>query len=170
MGHSAVWKIQEEMIADLRKREVAIPEKIMNDLKTAKTIIRISKADTSLEDTAQNIETYLANIESFLITEAEKLCGTEYADEWLRKLDKAGKTADEPEDNTRFVPGFPREQKWIRVKPTDDLSLEMLKTMADELKLAYKAQHDGHLLVYGEDKPMKDFVKKMTAEHSSRTW
>ncbi len=168
MGHSAVWKIQEEMIADLRKRGITIPEKIMNDLKTAKTIIRISKA-ASLEDTAQNIETYLANIESFLITEAEKLFGTEYADEWLRKLDKAGKTADEPEDNTRFVPEFPREQKWIRVKPTNDLPLEMLKIMADELKLAYKAQHDGYLLVYGEDKPVKDFVKKMTAKHSSKT-
>jgi len=169
MGYLAVWRIQEEMIADLRKRGVTILEKIMNDLKTAKTLIGISKAETSPEDTTRNIETHLANIESFLITEGEKHFGTEYADEWLRKLSKASKTPDEPEDQTRFVPGLPREHKWIRVKSTDELPLETLKTIATELGLAYKAQNDGYLLVYGEDKPLKDFVKKMTAKHSSKT-
>jgi len=43
MGHLAVWKIQEEMVAELRKKGIAVPEKVMNDLKTARTLIRIPK-------------------------------------------------------------------------------------------------------------------------------
>jgi hypothetical protein len=168
MGYLAVWKVQEEMIADLRKRGVAIPEKTMNDLKTARTLIKIPKTETSPEDTTPDIEIHLTNIESFIITEAEKHLGPKCADEWLRKLDKASKATDEPEDKTRFVPGIPRGQKWVRIKPTDELPLETLKTMANGFKLNHKAQQDGHLLVYGEDKPLKDFIAKMTAKQSSK--
>lgn len=168
MGHLAVWKTQEEMIADLRKRGVAIPEKIMDDLRTARIVIKISKAETNPEDTAQNMETYLANTESFLITEAEKRFGTKYVDEWLKKLGNASKTIDEPEDKTSFVLGLPREYKWIRVKPTAELPLETLKTMANELELTYKIQHDGYLLIYGKDKPIRGFVRKMAAKQSSK--
>jgi hypothetical protein len=169
MGHLAVWKTQEEMLVDLRKRGFAIPEKIMNDLKTARIIIKISKAETNPEDAAQNVEIYLANIESFLITEAEKRFGTKYADEWLKRLSNAGRTIDEPEDKTRFVPGLPREYKWLRVKLTAGLPLRTLETIANELELTYKTQYDGYLLIYGKDKPIRDFVKKMTAKQSSKT-
>jgi len=168
MGHLAVWKTQDEMIADLRKRGVAIPEKIMNDLKTARIIIKISKAETNPEDADQNVETYLANTEAFLITEAEKRFGTRYVGDWLKRISDARKTIDEPEDKTRFVLGLPREYKWIRVKPTAELPLGTVETMANELELICKTQHDGYLLIYGKDKTIRNFVKRMTVKQSSK--
>jgi hypothetical protein len=167
MGHLAVWKIQEEMVAELRKKGVAVPDKVMNDLKTARTLIRIPKTEAASEEAQPDIETYLTNVESFIITQAEKHLGPKFADKWLRKLSDASKTTDKIENQARFVLGIPRDQKWIRVKPTDELPLETLKTMAGESNLNHKTQQN-QLLVYGEDKPLKDFIEKMIAKQSTK--
>lgn len=167
MGHLAVWKIQEEMVAELRKKGIAVPEKVMNDLKTARTLIRIPKTEAAPEEAQPDIETCLTNVESFIITQAENHLGPKFADDWLRKLSDASKTADKTEDQARFVPGIPRGRKWIRVKPTNELPLETLKTMADESNLNHKTQQN-QLLIYGEDKPLKDFIEKMTVKQSGK--
>jgi hypothetical protein len=170
MGYLAVWKIQEEMIVDFRKRGAYIPDRIMNDLKSARTLIRILKADSCQEDTVQKIETYMTIVESFLVSEGEKLFGTGYVDEWLRRLGEADrKITEEDVEETRFIPGLPRGHQWIRVKSSAELPLEKLKTLAEESKLSYKTQKDGYLLVYGKDEHVKDFVKKMTTKYTSTT-
>ena len=166
MGYLAVWKIQEEMVADFRKRGKIIPEKVMNDLKSAGTLIKMLKANMSQEDTVQKIEIYLANVESYLVSEGETLFGTEYVDEWLKCLSETSKKKAEPdEEETRFVPGLPRGQKWVRVKPSAELSVEKIKTLAQKSGLLYKTQNDGNMLVYGKDEHVKSFVKKMATEH-----
>lgn len=166
MGYLAVWKIQEEMVADFRKRGKTIPEKIMNDLKSARTLIKMLKPNTNQEDTIQKIEIYLTNVESYLVSEGEKLFGTEYVNEWLKHLSEASKKKAEPdEEETRFVPGLPRRQKWVRVKPSAKLSIEKVKMSAEESGLLYKMQNDGNLLIYGKDEQVKSFVKKMATEH-----
>jgi len=87
-------------------------------------------------------------------------------EEWIRRLDEASmKVSEEEEKETRFISGVPREQKWIRVKPSAELPIEGLKALADELKLSYNLQNDGCLLVYGKDHRVKDFVKKMTVKY-----
>jgi hypothetical protein len=77
-------------------------------------------------------------------------------------LDEASmRFPDLEEEETRFIPGLPREQKWIRVKPSSELPMEKLKSLAEESNLSCELQSDGCLLVYGEDKRLKEFVKKM---------
>jgi len=170
MGYLAVWKVLEEMIADFRKRRIAIPAEVMSDLKSARTMITILKADTSRGETVQKIEEHLRHVESYLISAGQKTLGPEYVDEWLKRLDEAGKeTLEEKKEETRFIPGIPLEQKWIRVKPTDELSLEKLKLLAGKSKLSYIAQNDDYLLVYGEDDCIKAFVKKMATKYGLKT-
>jgi hypothetical protein len=166
----AVWKVHEEMIADLRKRGLGVPERIMNDLKSAKTLIKISEAGPNDEETVQRIEFYLANIESYLISEGEKQFGTEYVDEWLKQLGEAVKkfSEEDEEEEARFVPGLPRGHRWIRVKPSDKLPVEKLRELAEASQLACRMQSGSILLVYGKDDHLKDFVKKMTARYSSK--
>ena len=89
---------------------------------------------------------------------------------WLKKINEASrKTSDEEEEKARFIPGLPREQNWIRVKPSSDLPLEKLKTLANESNLLCKSQDDGYLLIYGTDERLKNFVKKMTTEQGSKS-
>ena len=162
MGYLAVWKVLEEMILEFRKRGITIPAEVMDNLKSARTMIKILKADPSRGETMQKIEEYLSNVESYLISEGQKNFGAEYVDKWLKKLDEAStRFPDLEEEETRFVPGLPREQKWIRVKPSAELPIEKLELMAKELNLLCELQRDGYLLVYGEDECLKEFVKKM---------
>jgi len=163
MGYLAVWKVQEKMIAELRKAGVAIPDGIMSDLRTARSLISIPQTDQP-----SVIEVYLTNVESFIITQSEKHLGAKLANEWLNKLGHTGKTADKPEDITRFIPGIPRGKKWMRIKPTEELPAEALKYMVNGLELSYRVQHDGYLLVYGENKPLKNLVRLMAQKQSPR--
>jgi hypothetical protein len=163
MGYSSAWQILENMIADFRKRGVNVPEEVMTNLKSAKTMIKILKADPSRGETLQKIEEYLGNVESYLVSEGQKAFGDEYVKEWFKRLEEANRKIDEEE--TRFVAGLPREGKWVRVKPSAELTLEKLKKSAEELNLSYNIQNDGYLLVYGTDECIKEFVKKIAAEY-----
>ncbi|MCJ7561109.1 DUF2096 domain-containing protein [Candidatus Bathyarchaeota archaeon] len=165
MSHLAVWKALEEMIIEFRKKGLPVPVTVMNDLKSARTMIKIVNVDESRGETIQKIEEYLGNVESYLVTEAQEKFEPEYIDEWLRRLEEANcETCEEKADKTRFISGLPRDQKWIRVEPLASLPLEKLKQLAEETNLSSSAQEDGRLLVYGKAEDIKEFVKKMTEQ------
>jgi hypothetical protein len=166
MGYSAAWKVLEEMITDFRKRGLTVPTDIISDLRSAKTLINVLKADPSRIEPSQKIEKYLRIVESYLVSEGQKKFGADYVDEWLKHLNEASKRVSEEEEETRFIPGLPRDRKWIRIKPSHELPMEKIKELADELSLSCDVQDDGCLLVYGEDERVKGFVKKMAAKRS----
>lgn len=164
MGYLAAWKVLEEMITDFRKRGISVPAEVMKDLRSAKTLINVLKADPSNLDTKQKIEDYLLSVESYLISEGQRAFGTSYVEEWLKRLNEAGESW-EGEGETRFVPGVPRGRSWIRIKPLAEVPLKKLKELAEESNLSYKVQNDGYLLVYGEDESLREFVKKMASKY-----
>ena len=167
MSHLAVWKALEEMIIEFRKKGLPVPVTVMNDLKSARTMIKIVNVDEGRGETIQKIEEYLGNVESYLVTEAQEKFEPEYIDEWLRRLEEAScETCEKKEKETRFISGLPRDQKWIRVEPLASLPLEKLKQLAEETNLSSSAQEDGRLLVYGKAEDIKEFVKKMTEQTS----
>jgi hypothetical protein len=167
LGYLAVWKVLEEMITDLKRRGVAVPTNILNDLRYARTLINVLKADPTRLETSQKIEEYLNNVEAYLISEGQRF-GDKYVEEWVKRLEDASKKIFEEEEGTRFVPGLPREQRWVRVKPSEEMPVEALKALASELNLSFEMQSDGCLLVYGEDERLKDFVKKMATKYGSK--
>ncbi|MCS7123858.1 MAG: DUF2096 domain-containing protein [Candidatus Bathyarchaeota archaeon] len=164
MGYLTIWKILEEMITDLRKRGAHIPSNVFNDLKCARTLINVLRADPSKLETNQKIEECLNNVEAYLISEGQRF-GDEYVNDWLRKLEEASRRMDEDESVSRFVPGLPRGQLWVRIKPSDEMPLNMLKALAEELNLTSEEQSDGCLLVCGEERFVKEFVKKMATRY-----
>ncbi len=167
MSHLAVWKVLEEMIIEFRKKGLPVPVTVMNDLKSARTMIKIVNVDEGRGETIQKIEEYLGNVESYLVTEAQEKFEPEYIDEWLRRLEEAScETCEKKEKETRFISGLPRDQKWIRVEPLASLPPEKLKQLAEETNLSSSAQEDGRLLVYGKAEDIKEFVKKMTEQTS----
>jgi hypothetical protein len=172
MGYLAVWKVLDEMMMELRQRGLEIPTEVMNDLKSAYTMIKIGEVDTSAGDTAPKIEEYLGSVESYLVTEAQKRFEEKYVDEWLRRLNEAGyetcETCEAEDPEPHFVSGVPRDQKWLRVEPKDELTFERLTNFAEEAGLSKRPEEDGHLLVYGKAEALKEFINKMTSFEGSR--
>jgi hypothetical protein len=165
MGYLAVWKVLEEMVIEFRKKGLPVPATVMNDLKSARTMIKIINADASRGEITQKVDEYLGNVESYLVTEAQKEFAPEYIDAWLRRLEEAScEICEEKGEESRFISGLPRDQKWIRVEPLASVPLEKLKQLAKESNLSWSLQENGRLLVYGKTEDIKGFVKKMTGE------
>jgi len=165
MGYLAVWKVLEEIITKFRKKQLPVPERVMDDLKAARTMIKIMNADSGHGEARQKIEEYLGTVEAYLITEAEKHFAPEHIDKWLKRLETANcETCQENTEESRFIGGVPRDQKWLRVEPLVNLPAEKLKQLSKETNLSTSTQKDGRMLVYGQAEDLKEFIKKMTNE------
>ena len=160
MGYLAVWKVLESIILEFRQKRLVIPKNIIENLRRTRSLISVLNADSKRRDTAEKIEENIESLEAYLISEGRKFFSSEHVDGWLKKLIEARKASDE-EEESRFIPGLPRKEKWIRVKPSNELPFEKIKELASESNLSYKLQKDGYLLVYGGEEAIKDFVKKM---------
>ena len=165
MGYLAVWKVLEEITTNFRKKQLPVPKSVMNDLKAAQTMIKIMNADSGHGETRQKIEEYLGTVEAYLVTEAEKHFTPEHIDKWLKSLETANrKMGMEKTGESRFITGVPKDQKWLRVEPLINLPFQRLKQLAKETNLSTSTQKDGRMLVYGQAKNLKAFVKKMIRE------
>jgi hypothetical protein len=165
MGYNGVWKVLDELIAEFRKRGETISLDVMEDLRAAKTLIQVSKADPKRTENTQSIEAYLGRVEAYLMFGAQSKFGQTFTEEWMERIHTArgSKAEDEkPSSSSKFVPGLPRGQKWVRVQVTEDTSEKEIRQLADEVGLSSRLQEDGYILVCGEDEKLKLFLKKST--------
>ncbi len=168
MNYLAVWKILEEMIVELRKKGVQTPKNVMNDLKSAKVLLKIMDAsERDQGEATSRIEMYFGSLEAYLVTKATKEFNSKKVDSWLRRLKEArckvyeiSKGKEKLEN--KFVKGVPRDQNWIRIEPLTTLPLEKLLELAEKGQLSSHLEEDGRLLVYGKGEDLREFVKKMT--------
>ncbi len=171
MGHNmAYWKLLEEMTIELKKKGLVIPENILGDLRSAKSMIKLHCTQAKgAGDVIQKAEELTANVEAYVVTEAQTLLGTEKVDAWLRRLEEANaEVCEEAVAESKFVTGVPRDQKWVRVEPVNSLSTEHMGQIASTLGLEIKPQKDGKLIVYGQQENIKEFIKKMTKESAAK--
>lgn len=162
MGYEEAWKVLADLITDFRKSGEPIPPHIMNDLRSAKTMIQILRADPAHTENLPRIETYMENVESYLIFAAQEKFGSEYVERWMEKLREARKTLEEEEAVSRFVLGIPRGKHWVRVQVSEDLPEKDIEMLAIENGLSCKMQKNGYMLISGNIEKVKIFVKKMT--------
>ena len=170
MGYTAKWKVLEDMMLALRKKGVEIPPTVINDLRSAKLMIKIAEVGESPGDATLKLEEILGTVESYLVTEAQNILSTQSVNEWLKRLDEASLPTCETkaEKENTFITGVPRDQKWIRVEPIPTLPTERLKQIAEENNLSANQQKDGRLVVYGQQEDIKVFLKKMAEEATKK--
>ena len=163
MSYEEKWKVLADLLIELQERGEKITADVMNDLRSAKTMIQVLKADPTHIENIARIDTYLRNVESYAIFTAEKH-GTEIVEEWLKKLkiEKRGKNKEEKEAASRFIPGIPRDKNWVRIQISEDTPPEDIKKFVEASNLSCKMQKNGYMLVYGNGENIKSFMKRMT--------
>lgn len=162
MGYNQWWKTLENLIIELRKKDVSITPNIMTSLRSAKTMIGIYQSDPSCVETIPTIEMDLMNIESDLMTQAKEKVSQEFAEKWIIKLEQSRKETDTTSvPSTSFIRGLPRSDHWIRVQPSEKITKKHIIQLANETGLSIKKQEDDHLVVYGDKAKVKIFVKKI---------
>ena len=164
MGYNQLWKTLDSLVAEFRKHGQTVPQNVIEDLRSAKTLIQVLRADPKHEENLPTIEMYLGNVESYLIFEAHKKIGAAFAEDWMEKLRETRKAAEPEEEqlepSSKFVSGAPRDQKWLRVQVSDEMPENKIKKLAEESGLSTRVQADGYLLVYGDDSGIKLFIQK----------
>lgn len=164
MGYEELWKALADLLTELRRRGETIPAEIMNDLRSAKTMIQILKVDPAHTENLLRIERYLGNVEFHLLFAAQDKLGPERVEQWMRKFERARRKVYEKKEAVaalRFVPGLPRGKRWIRIQVSEDRPQEDIERLADENGLSCRMQENGYMLVYGESEKIKSFVKKI---------
>lgn len=168
MGHTMTsWKTLEDLMIFLKQKNIDIPPNIVGDLRIAKSMIQLSYMEGNREDAIKKTEEYTANVEAFLISEAQKILAPEAVDDWLRRLESADfqECIEKPAvAENKFVVGVPRDQKWVRVEPTSTFPPERLEKLAAEKSLTVSKQVDGKFVIYGKKEDISAFIKQMTAE------
>ncbi len=158
MSYDSHWKVLADFLIELQKRGEKIPAEVMNDLRSAKTIIHVLKVDPTQTESISRVDTYLRRVESYVISRAEKLGIVE---NWLKKIKeiKILKDQERKVAVTRFIPGAPRDKNWIRIQISEDNIRENVKILLKESKLSYKIMKNGHILIYGKKENIRKFVK-----------
>ena len=170
MNYEYLWRVLEELMVEFAKKGVVVPKELMDDLKSAKTLISIHRTEPSALEIATEIELYLEKVESNLMYLAESDVGKEYADRCLKKIDEARKEGlgEKTAVVSRFVSGVPKGEHWIRIAASDLISDRAMDKLLKELSLSSKPQDDGYLLIYGKDENLKTFIKEVSKRIGKR--
>ena len=138
---------------------------MLNDLRGAKTIIQVLKADPTHIESISRIDTYLRTVESYAIFTLEKY-GKEKVEEWLKKLKEPEKQENHKKEETsnRFVSKVPRNKNWMRIQILEDISGDDMKKFVEENGLSYRIEKNGYILVYGDKENIKSLVKKLAEQ------
>jgi hypothetical protein len=162
VSYEEKWKVLADLLIELQERGEKIPADVMNDLRSAKTMIQVLRADPTHIESLSRIDTYMRCVESYSIFTAEKY-GTELVEEWLKKLKETKEVrGKEKKIASRFISGVPRDKNWVRIEISKDTPPEEIKKLADESDVSYRMQENGYIFVYGNEEDIKSFMKKMT--------
>jgi hypothetical protein len=164
MSYKKKWKVLADLLAELQKGGEKIPADMISDLRSAKTMIQVLKADPTHIENISRIETYLRNVEAYAIIALEKQ-GTGNVEEWLKKLKEAKRVENnEKKEADRFVTRVPRDKDWMRIQISEDIPREEMKKIVKEEELSYRIQKNGYMLVYGNKENIKSLVKKLAEQ------
>lgn len=164
MDWEARWRILADVITELRRSGESIPYNVINDLRLAKTMIEIVRADRLRPENISRLEEYLSNVESYVLSAAKVRFGDKYVEDVLRRLCEIEASEMEPEFQVRFYPGLPKEEKWIRVQLSDETPINLVRRVAEEFGLKCRVEENGYMLVYGSDEALRGFVRRMASE------
>jgi len=163
MDYDELWKTLEDLVVELTKKRVTLPEELISDLKSAKTLINILKTEPTAVDLVTKIEIYMGNLESNLLYIAESDVSKNYADLWMAKIMNArsGKNAEQPIVKARFVSGIPKGEHWIRLKPSGLIADSKLRELLKKFDLKSKLHENTYLLISGKEENIKSFIKEI---------
>ncbi|MDQ1279560.1 MAG: hypothetical protein QG670_822 [Thermoproteota archaeon] len=170
VGYAALWKMLDVLITEFKRRGGAVPQELIEELRTSKSMISILDADPSSIDTITEVEILLGKIESTLLYLAEADFGKEYANEYSKRIidARAGFSDQDNIFSPRFVTGIPRGMDWIRFKTDDNMNRTEVEELAHNFGLLSRQQDNDSVIIYGDKEKIREFIQRV-AEKIGKT-
>ncbi len=149
----------------MRSKGKEIPPEVVEDLKSAKTLMTIQRVDSSSPIT-DDVEDYLRRTEAALLPNAENDFGKEYSNHWLQRIQeaKAKGLTETVRTQVGLVTGIPRDKEWVRVRVTELIDMAELKSMTNSLGLSFREEANDTAIVFGQHENVKAFLRELTAK------
>lgn len=165
MSYERKWKLLADLLTKLQENGEKIPADVLNDLRSAKTMIQVLKADPTHIESISRIDTYLRTVEAYTIFTMEKKRKGN-VEEWLKKLKEQERVEinEKVEKNSTFVTRVPRNKNWIRIQISEDIPREEMKELVEENRLSYRLEQYGYILVQGDKENLKLLVKRLAEQ------
>lgn len=165
MSYERKWKLLADLLTKLQENGEKIPADVLNDLRSAKTMIQVLKADPTHIESISRIDTYLRTVEAYTIFTMEKKRKGN-VEEWLKKLKEQERVEinEKVEKNSTFVTRVPRNKNWIRIQISEDIPREEMKELVEENGLSYRLEQYGYILVQGDKENLKLLVKRLAEQ------
>jgi hypothetical protein len=166
MSYKEIWDLLADLLIELRNRGSDVPYEMLKDLRSAKTMMNILKADPGNNEIFSRMELYLGKVESNLIIRAQEKLGLEYTNQWLKKLDSARRKIHQKREKKnealrRFVIGLPPGVHWVRIRVSEETPRDLLEKLVKEEGLLFRRQENGYTLIYGNGERVKYLIKRL---------
>ena len=163
-NYSASAAILDELMMELKKNDVDIPQHVVTDLKAGRSFAGIAARGVEEVETETKALAALQNVEMNLLSLAEIYNGIEYAENWQRRINEAyisEVTIPKSSSSAGYLVGIPKGVYWIRIDEEYLKDVEDVSGLLDEYSLSFKSQDDGYMLVYGVKENVTLFLAKV---------
>jgi len=170
---AACWAVLNDLLGELTKRGVFIPELTYADLRNSKMVIEYLRsyrkdiAETEGADARlrAEMEEKVYTLRETLLIWAEENSGVEFRKNWEQRIEAALRgemPLPEPEPQTPITE-LPREKDigFFRIRLPDDIPVEIVSEIAEHCRVLISLDGDRHLLVSGKRECVRDAMRQL---------
>ncbi len=168
----SAWMILNDLVGELERTGVFLPDLIRADLRNAKMVIEyldsfskdIGATDSQDTDLHNEISAKVLSIKDVIMQQAEDK-GVGYREQWLQKFEDALEGRLDAADHVTKTPisDIPRDKYtgFFRIKLPDEIPVEVISEMAEDCRVNISLDGERHLQVSGSRECVRDAMKRL---------
>ncbi|MFW9846520.1 MAG: DUF2096 family protein [Candidatus Thorarchaeota archaeon] len=171
-GLRAGWTVLNELLGELREKDIFIPDLTYADLRNSKMVIEylssferdLKESDHADEKLRIEMETKILSLRETLMAWAEEREGVGYRQVWETKFQMALDGGVPPvEDDSTPISDIPREKDvgFFRIRLPEDTPVEIVSEIAEDCGVLISLDGDRHLQVSGNKDCVRDAMKRL---------
>ncbi len=173
-GLYAGWMVLNELMGDLSRRGVFIPDLTYADLRNSKMVLEylrefdrdiheLNGADARLRD---EMETKIISLRDTMLVWAEDAGGRAYRRDWEQRFDDAVHERTEiphGEPSRTPISDLPREKGtgFFRIRLPEEIPVEVVGELAEECRVLITLDGDRHLQVSGKKEHVRVAMRRL---------
>jgi hypothetical protein len=168
------WMILVELLTDLRKNGVSIPNDVTKDIQMAKTTINFYKVNPNDPERMKELKRmndFMNSAQDMLLTLAEDV-GEDYLESWLEKLRRASRGEQVYQlvnKKSKFIVGAPSGFSMARLTFKKPILEERLQEIAEYYNIIIEFEDDNVIMIFGDKDNIKKSLKELSSFFSEQT-
>ena len=159
------WFILVDLLTDLKKKGVDIPNSINRDISLLKTSINFYKRDTTHPDMIKEFDRagfVITEVQDKLLSFAEDF-GEDYYKDWIDKLRRANLGEElykEAETQSKFLSNAPPGFSFAKIHLKNPIAEDRVQEIAEYNNLIIEFEDDTTVALYGDSENVKVGLKE----------